>query len=54
MKVNATATGIEFVDAPVGSGGTWGSITGTLADQTDLQNALNEALGKPELVIGEQ
>lgn len=41
MKVNATADGIEFVDAPSGSGGTWGSITGTLADQTDLQNALN-------------
>ncbi len=24
-----------------GGGGTWGSITGTLSDQTDLQNALN-------------
>ena len=24
-----------------GSGGTWGSITGTLSDQTDLQNALD-------------
>ena len=41
MKVNATANGIEFVDAPTGGGGgTWGSITGTLADQTDLQSAL--------------
>ena len=43
MKVNATADGIEFVDAPIGGGGDgiWGSITGTLADQTDLQDALN-------------
>lgn len=24
-----------------GGGGTWGSITGTLSNQTDLQNALN-------------
>src|ERR1035441_214061 len=24
-----------------GGGGTWGSITGTLSSQTDLQNALN-------------
>jgi len=42
MKVNATADGIEFVDAPTGGGGgTWGTITGTLADQTDLQSALD-------------
>jgi len=27
-----------------GGGGTWGSITGTLSDQTDLQNALNAKL----------
>ena len=26
---------------PGGGGGTWGSITGTLSDQTDLQSALN-------------
>jgi len=26
-----------------GGGGTWGSITGTLSNQTDLQNALNAA-----------
>ena len=26
------------------SGGTWGSITGTLSNQTDLQNALNAKL----------
>jgi hypothetical protein len=29
-----------------GSGGEWGSITGTLSDQTDLQNALNGKLPK--------
>lgn len=32
---------------PIGSGGgssTWGSITGTLSDQTDLQTALNDKL----------
>lgn len=28
-----------------GGGGTWGSITGTLSDQTDLQSALNAKLG---------
>lgn len=28
-------------DASGGGGGTWGGITGTLSDQTDLQNALN-------------
>ncbi len=27
-----------------GGGGTWGSITGTLSNQTDLQNALNAKL----------
>ena len=30
-----------YVDAQVGGGGTWGTIGGTLSDQTDLQNALN-------------
>ncbi len=29
-----------------GGGGTWGSITGTLSDQTDLNNALNDKIGK--------
>lgn len=31
-----------------GSGGTWGSITGTLSNQTDLQNALNAKLNASE------
>lgn len=29
-----------------GGGGTWGSITGTLSDQTDLKNALDDKIGK--------
>jgi len=29
------------IDGGVGSGGVWGSITGTLSDQTDLQTALD-------------
>lgn len=29
-----------------GGGGTWGSITGTLSNQTDLQNAFNAKLNK--------
>jgi hypothetical protein len=39
VRVNAGATGLEFYT--VSSGGIWGSITGTLSDQTDLQTALN-------------
>lgn len=34
-------------EAPSGSGGTWGSITGTLSNQTDLQNALNAKFDDP-------
>lgn len=30
---------------PSGGGGTWGTITGTLSDQTDLQNALDDKAG---------
>lgn len=29
-----------------GGGGTWGGITGTLSDQTDLKNALDDKIGK--------
>jgi len=37
-----------------GSGSsTWGSITGTLSSQTDLQNALNEKADKNEITIGD-
>jgi len=38
-------SGLDFtagtLSATGGGGGTWGSITGTLSDQTDLQNALD-------------
>lgn len=40
VSVKADETGLEFTDN-TGGGGTWGSITGTLSDQTDLQSALN-------------
>lgn len=38
LSVNSGATGVEWITSP---GGAWGSITGTLSNQTDLQNALN-------------
>lgn len=41
LKYNSTSGKYEAVDQSGGGGGTWGSITGTLSDQTDLQNALN-------------
>jgi hypothetical protein len=37
------------LDAGGSGGGTWGSITGTLSDQTDLQNALNAKLNTSDL-----
>lgn len=40
-----TGTGADWAD-PAG-GGEWGSITGTLSDQTDLQTALNAKLDTP-------
>lgn len=42
-KVNATEDAIEFGEA---SGGAWGEITGTLADQLDLQAALDAKVSK--------
>jgi len=41
LRVNSTADAFEFAAASGGGGGVWGSITGTLSSQTDLQNALN-------------
>lgn len=41
LAVNGAGTGLEFVPMSGGGGGTWGSITGTLSSQTDLQTALN-------------
>lgn len=33
--------GVNWVDAATGAGAVWGNITGTLSDQTDLQDALD-------------
>ena len=33
-----------------GGGGTWGSITGTLSDQTDLQNALDDKVDETRAI----
>lgn len=40
---------------PAGGGGTWGSITGTLSDQTDLQTALSakDPLNQTPRVVGD-
>lgn len=37
---------------PGGGGGTWGNITGTLSNQTDLQNALNGKLDTSKVYNG--
>lgn len=42
--VSQKATGAQIA-AFIGSGGAWGSITGTLSAQTDLQSALDGKLG---------
>lgn len=39
LAIKQTEDGIEFVDLP--NDATWGNITGTITDQTDLQNELN-------------
>jgi len=41
LKVNSGATALEFFTPSFG-GGSWGSITGTLSSQTDLQTALDD------------
>jgi len=40
LPVNTAITGAQII-AAASSGATWGSITGTLSSQTDLQTALN-------------
>ncbi len=39
VAVNGAENALEFITG--GGGGSWGSITGTLSDQTDLQTALD-------------
>lgn len=48
--VSKSITGQEIIDAASGGGATWGSITGTLSSQTDLQTALDEK----ETFIGQE
>jgi len=46
LAVNGAADDVEWVAASGGGGGTWGSITGTLSAQTDLQAALDAKAAK--------
>jgi len=46
LAVNGAEGDVEWVAASGGGGGTWGSITGTLSDQTDLQAALDAKADK--------
>ena len=41
LPVNTAITGAQIIAAASGGSATWGSITGTLSSQTDLQSALN-------------
>ena len=41
VEVNNTITGAQIIAAASGGGATWGTITGLLPAQTDLQSALN-------------
>ena len=42
----------EYISSNSGGGGTWGSISGTLSAQTDLQNALNAKAATSQLQNG--
>lgn len=41
ITIDNTNLGYPVISSTGGGGGTWGSILGTLSNQTDLQNALN-------------
>jgi len=41
LPVNTAITGQQIINAASSSGASWGGITGTLSNQTDLQGALN-------------
>lgn len=41
QPVNTAITGQQIINAAAGGGATWGGITGTLSNQTDLQSELN-------------
>jgi hypothetical protein len=46
-KASGTNYDTQWVNQSGGGAGTWGSITGTLSNQTDLQNALNAKFDDP-------
>lgn len=46
LAVNGAEDDVEWVAASGGGGGTWGSITGTLSAQTDLQAAIDAKAAK--------
>jgi hypothetical protein len=52
LRVNAGGTALEY--GTVSGGGAWGSITGTLADQTDLQAALDAKASTSAVAAGYQ
>lgn len=45
--VSGTALGVAATETIDGAGGAWGSITGTLSSQTDLQTALDARITDP-------
>lgn len=49
ITLNQSSNQTIALDAGGIGGGTWGSITGTLSDQTDLQNALNAKLNTSDV-----
>lgn len=49
ITLNQSTNQTIALDAGSSGGGTWGSITGTLSDQTDLQNALNAKLNTSDV-----
>ena len=53
QSVNGSSVTLQWATGGGGGGGTWGSITGTLSNQTDLQNALN-AIGISTAAIQSQ
>jgi len=50
LTFNANTNQWENTDGSPGGGGTWGSITGTLSDQTDLQSALDDKANDADVV----
>jgi hypothetical protein len=48
LPVNTSITGAQIIAAASGGGATWGSITGTLSAQTDLNTALS---GKQDTLV---